>query len=260
MAAERPWTGWGLGELDYAHYATLYPGERFCLILDNAHNLVLHAAVELGTPFALLMVVAALAVLVIGRPWRERDPARLLGWAVLAVIMLHSMVEYPLWYGPFQLAVLLAATLLWPGGSLRTSQASSRLRPLTCGLAAVLILYVSWDYHRVAQIYLLPTERSILYPGGVSMTDRHTVLFRSQVEFAQFTTTDVSSANAGPMALLGERVLHYSPEPQVVEKLIDALNLLGLTDRAAWHEARFLAAFPEEHAQWVKRRQGKPLP
>ena len=28
--------------MDYAHFVTLYPGERFCDILDNAHNLPLH--------------------------------------------------------------------------------------------------------------------------------------------------------------------------------------------------------------------------
>ena len=48
--ASSPWLGWGWGELDYAHYATLYDGPRFCDILDNAHNLPLHLAVELGIP------------------------------------------------------------------------------------------------------------------------------------------------------------------------------------------------------------------
>ncbi|HYF19376.1 MAG TPA: pilin glycosylation ligase domain-containing protein, partial [Ramlibacter sp.] len=33
LIAQRPWTGWGVGELDFAHYMTLYPGDRFCDIL-----------------------------------------------------------------------------------------------------------------------------------------------------------------------------------------------------------------------------------
>ncbi|MEY4713547.1 MAG: hypothetical protein RIS88_2997, partial [Pseudomonadota bacterium] len=114
LSTQHPWTGWGPGMLDYAHYATLYPGERFCLIVDNAHNLILHAAVELGWPFALLLLGAMVALVAWGRPWREHAPHRLLGWAVLALILLHSLVEYPLWYGPFQLALLLSAVLLWP--------------------------------------------------------------------------------------------------------------------------------------------------
>ena len=49
LITQKPWFGWGWGELDYAHFTTLYPGERFCDILDNAHNLPLHLAVELGS-------------------------------------------------------------------------------------------------------------------------------------------------------------------------------------------------------------------
>ena len=55
LIAQKPWLGWGWGELDYAHFITLYPGPRFCEILDNAHNLPLHLAVELGVPLALLV-------------------------------------------------------------------------------------------------------------------------------------------------------------------------------------------------------------
>ncbi|MDP3272960.1 O-antigen ligase, partial [Limnobacter sp.] len=46
LIAQKPWLGWGWGELDYAHYMTLYSDKRFCHILDNAHNLPLHLAVE----------------------------------------------------------------------------------------------------------------------------------------------------------------------------------------------------------------------
>ena len=55
LIAQKPWLGWGWGELDYAHFTTLYAGPRFCEILDNAHNLPLHLAVELGVPAALLV-------------------------------------------------------------------------------------------------------------------------------------------------------------------------------------------------------------
>ena len=46
-------------------------------------------------------------------PWREVDPTRQLAWAVLAVILLHSLLEYPLWYGPFQMAFGLCLLMLW---------------------------------------------------------------------------------------------------------------------------------------------------
>ncbi len=260
LSAQHPWTGWGPGMLDYAHYATLYPGERFCLIVDNAHNLILHAAVELGWPVALLLAAGLLALLVFGRPWRERVPHRLLAWAVLGVILLHSMVEYPLWYGPFQLAVILVAAVLVSRREPRGGGPMPRGQRAPWALALVAVLYVGWDYHRTSQVYLPPEERSALYPSGASASARHSVLFKGQVEFAEFTTTPLTLANAGRLADMGERVLHYSPEPQVVEKLIDALAILGQDERVAWHEARFRAAFPDEYAQWASRPKDARAP
>src|SRR5665811_2179347 len=90
-----------------------YPGARFCEILDNAHNLPLHLVVELGLPLAVLVCGAGLWLVWRQRPWRERDATRQMAWAVLALILLHSLLEYPLWYGPFQVAFGLSLWLLW---------------------------------------------------------------------------------------------------------------------------------------------------
>ena len=274
LIAERPWAGWGLGEMDYAHHVTLYPGERFCLILDNAHNLFLQVAVELGLPAALLLGALIAWGLWRGRPWAERSPGRLLAWAALAVMMLHSQVEYPLWYGPFELAALLAISLLLilptvTGSATATAtgnaSASADLsaapvptgRPgaLRLGLSALALAalaYVMWDYHRVSQLFLSEAARSPAYRGDTLAKVRGSWLFASQVEFAEFTTSPLTFANAAAMADLGESVMHYSPEPQVVQKLVEALALARRDERANWHITRFQVAFPEEYAAWKR--------
>jgi len=152
LILQKPWTGWGWGELDYAHYITLFPGTRFCVLLDNAHNLPLHLAVELGLPLALLVSGLVLWWVWRARPWAETDPVRQLAWGILAVVGLHSMLEFPLWYGPFQLVTVLAVALLWrwqlPGWA--TSLAARR------GAAAIIVgalalgAYVGWDFYRSA--------------------------------------------------------------------------------------------------------------
>ena len=271
LAGLQPWTGWGLGEMDYAHHVTLYPGERFCLIVDNAHNLFLHAAVEMGIPFAVSLAALLAALVWKGAPWRERDPGRLLAWAALGALMLHSQLEFPLWYGPFELAALLSLSLLLgrrqpPGpapaglpGAAGAASASAtqalgrRLTAVRLGLAllaAAGLAYVVWDYHRATQLYLPDTSRAAAYRGDTLQKVRGSWLFASQVRFAEFTTTTVTPANAAYMAALGEAVLHYSPEPQVVEKLVEAWALLGRQDRVDWHIARYRAAFPSEFAAW----------
>ena len=105
---EKPWLGWGWGEFDFAHFITLCNQPRFYDILDNAHNLPLHLAVELGLLAALLIYGGFTWWVLRRKPWAERHATRQMALAVIAVItvitviLLHSMLEYPLWYGRFR--------------------------------------------------------------------------------------------------------------------------------------------------------------
>ncbi len=263
LVAQRPWLGWGWGELDYAHYATLYPGQRFCDILDNAHLLPLHIAVELGMPAALLATTAMIGLVVANAPWRETRPHQQMAWMVLAVILLHSLVEYPLWYGPFCLAVGASVAVLCR--SRATGLHARRSGPVETALstaAAVMLgaaLFAGWDYWRVSQIYLAHEERNPAYRIDPLSKARNTWLFRDQVDFAELTTTKLTRANAAHMAALARRLVHYSPEPRVIKVLIDSLTLLGRDDEALVHLARFRAAFPAEYAHW-RAVQGADAP
>lgn len=153
--------------MDYAHYMTLFPGERFCVLLDNAHNLPLHLAVELGVPVAALLCFAVLAWVWKARPWSETDPARQLAWGILALVGLHSMLEFPLWYGPFQIVTLWALALLWRGRGLDAAVQVVRRVPL--GLWAVvavagLVLWGRWGGSTTASARSTRLWRSACLP------------------------------------------------------------------------------------------------
>lgn len=260
LIAQKPWFGWGWGELDYAHFITLYPGERFCEILDNAHNLPLHLAVELGLPLALLVCGTGLWLLWRSRPWFELDATRQMAWAVLAVILLHSLLEYPLWYGPFQVAFGLCLWLLWHAPDLPTGLAAGprltrRVPVRTALLAAFLVAavaYAAWDYQRVSQIYLVPGMRSPTYRDNTLEKIQKSWLFQDQVHFAELTTAALTPENALHINQLAHAMLHFSPEPSVVEKLIESATLLGRGDEALFYLTRYQAAFPESQARWAE--------
>ena len=174
LIAQKPWLGWaglGWGELDFAHFITLYNGPRFCDILDSAHNLPLHLAVELGVPVALLVCGGFAWWVLRQKPWAERDAARQMAWAVMALILLHSMLEYPLWYGPFQKAFVLCLLILWrrPTSVINTRSntentlnmpvthvdiAQAAIINIASTIALISTVYAAWDYHRVSQINL----------------------------------------------------------------------------------------------------------
>lgn len=259
LIAQKPWFGWGWGELDYAHFITLYPGPRFCDILDNAHNLPLHLAVELGVPLALAVCGGGVWLVWRAKPWRELDASRQMAWTVLAGILLHSLLEYPLWYGPFQMAVGLCSWLLWRSPDRRSEQSGSfkvLATALSTSIAIFLIAiaaYAAWDYHRISQIYLTSNLRSAAYRNNTLQKIGDSWLFPNQVRFAELTTTPVTTNNAAHLNDLATALLHFSPEPRVIEKLIESAVLLGRDDEALFYLVRYQAAFPESHAQWAEK-------
>ncbi|MET3493822.1 PglL family O-oligosaccharyltransferase [Variovorax boronicumulans] len=252
LISERPWTGWGWGELAFAHYSTPYDGGRFVEILDNAHNLPLHLAVELGIPAAALICGGFVWMVLSARPWKERDPARLMGWGMLGAIVLHSLLEYPLWYGPFQLVFGLCIGLLWPG---RARRLASRTAPLAATVLLATVGYAAWDYIRISQIYLPRDERLSAYEDDTLARIKGSWLFSRQVDFAELTLTTVTPANAAHMHALAERTLHFSPEPRVIVKRIESAELLGFEKEAQEEAERFRNAFPADFARWMQQGQ-----
>jgi O-antigen ligase len=103
----QPWTGVGFGEFNLAWTLTPFPG-RPTAFFDHTHNLPLQLAVECGVPLAL--AVTALLLAALWRIWRlsqVEDAAAALcvrsALLMLVLIVLHSQLEYPLWYAYFLL-------------------------------------------------------------------------------------------------------------------------------------------------------------
>ncbi len=270
LIAQKPWLGWGWGELDYAHFITLYPGERFCDILDNAHNLPLHLAVELGVPAALSACLLFTWWVWRNAPWAETHPTRQMAWAVLAVIGLHSLLEYPLWYGPFQLAVGLCVLLLWrtPHVGAATNeeveiavQSNGRVPSQTVGLATnavavvclIALAVAAWDYWRISQLYKLPADRTPAYKDNTLEKVRNSWFFQDQVQFAELTMAPLERSNAFQHYAQAQRLLHFSPEPRVIEAAIESAVMLGRDEDALFYLQRYKVAFPEAHAVWAAK-------
>jgi O-antigen ligase len=253
LIGQKPWGGWGWGELDYAHFITLFSSARFCALLNNAHNLPLQLAVELGIPITLAF--CALVVLGIWRakPWQERDPDRLFAWAVLLPVGVHSMLEYPLWYGPFQVSTVLCLWILWRK-PLALANRTAWQMAMAAGLA--MATFLAADYYRASQIYLPSAQRLGMYRTDTQQVIQNSVFFQDQIDFATLGIQEVTAGNAEQMHALALKMLHFSPEAMVVQKLLVSTRLLGLQDEYDYYQQRFAAAYPEAFLNWKASQPG----
>ena len=108
-------------------------------------------------------------------------------------------------------------------------------------IAAVLIaamVLLARDYYRMSRLYLPHEEGSLSYPREG--------FFANPAQFAMLVRTTVTQDNAAAVHTTALQLLHYTPEPRVIEKVIASALLLGLEDEAALHTARYRAAFPVE--------------
>jgi Virulence factor membrane-bound polymerase, C-terminal len=218
-------------------------------------------------PAALALCVAVAACLVAAKPWREANPLRQMAWLVLLVLGLHSMTEYPLWYGPFQIACGLALGIVFAQNPSHTARQVRFKTPITRVFKKfqtnvsviwsfiaikfiVISSYMAWDYQRVGQIYLPPEERLPQYAQDTMAHVNQSFVFQKHARFAQLMLLPPDAANAQQALQLASELVHYSPEPRVIERLIEAATLLGKDELALQHMARYRSAHPADYAKW----------
>ncbi len=262
-----PLMGHGWRSLAYAHYSTEFSGARFMEMLDNAHNLPLHLAVELGLPVAIAFCGLVIWLIFKNKPWQESQPDRQLACGCLLMIGIHSMLEYPLWYGPFFMTAVICIGVLcrdawkdleqkWALASMK--YAHNAINLIACGVASLLLVFtafVAFDYHRVSQIYLAAEERSAGYAADPLAAAKKSVFFQNHAKFAELQITQLSKASAPRVLELSSELVRWSPEPRIIEKLIESAVMLGRDDLAAFHWQRYRVAYPAAYAQWLQRQK-----
>jgi len=107
-----PWLGIGWGAYPSQSIA-LQINPAFAIVTESvlfthAHNSLLNIMAETGLAGAIVMAGGILWMF-IALLKREHDPVKIFGASMVIVSVLHSLVEYPLWYyhlmGPFALAL-----------------------------------------------------------------------------------------------------------------------------------------------------------
>ncbi len=97
-----PLLGAGLGQFSWQHFLLLpqLQGEHIYGLYNNAHNLIMHLAAEMGAA-GLLILFGTLGAWLLQILRTQVTIYHWWGYAALSVLGIHSLLEYPLWYAHF---------------------------------------------------------------------------------------------------------------------------------------------------------------
>jgi O-antigen ligase len=258
MILEEPWLGHAL-----LGYGTSYLMNGYVLdtkvIMSNSHNLLLQMAFDFGIPAALVSVglmCSALYSLVsnVGRIVVARLVLSLLG-----CLLLHSMLEFPLWYAYFLFPAGFLLGLyfghlpflcdLQSNSAHGRNSVAKKLAALMAGLCVILVaVTMNRDFYRLTPLFV-PAQRA-------EMPDRLHVASKV-FWFRQYYELPVYGLNAEiignekerlrALARIGCVVSDVWHQPAAIEDLIRAKYL----DDAKWLLYLAIAANPDNRKKYI---------
>ena len=119
--------------------------------VDHAHNLLVQIQVELGLFGTLSLLAFGGYLLFIHKPWRHLSGERAAMLCVAVVLLIHSMLEFPLWHAVFLFLFGFAASLL-----LNTTYRMRAPLVLFKILSVCLLVLTTWfyiDHQRAVSAY-----------------------------------------------------------------------------------------------------------
>ena len=223
LIRQNPWFGVGWGEFNFAWSLTPFPG-RPTAFFDHTHNLPLNLLVELGIPLGTL-VLALLAWSLwkaFTACWKapvSDQPMVRTAFIMVLMMVVHSMLEYPLWYAYFLLPTAFALGVCLghsapPVDVSAAPSASPWLRRTLIGASLALVLGTGvavWDYTRVTAIFKVDDDDSTPLSYRIAQGQK-SIFFAHHADYAAATVaTHPSTAwkafRRAPHLLLDTRLM-----------------------------------------------------
>ena len=249
---EHPWLGQGAGNYLWASFvaAAGQSADRPMMVAEHAHNLVFHLLAEFGAPatVAVVLLLVSWAISFLRQPWKPEQ-----AWcaSILGIGAVHSMLEYPLWYGYFlaPTALLLGAT-----DSTRTITLTGRriaVYLFLVALAGALILgKLSADHAELEETVYRPLaahpDRERAWRMSMdSLLKLHDESLLSPWALLAFALlAEPSRQQADDRARLCERGIRYSPARWLVTSCAMQLAIAGREADARQLALLALLAYP----------------
>ena len=250
-----PLIGAGFGQFAWEHFlsqaadgAAAVPG-----VFNHAHNIVMQLLAETGMAGTLIVAAAAVAWIA---DLRNVKPASEWWWllALLSVIGIHSMLEYPLWYAYF---LGMAALLLGLGAERRIAvrhgggaRAATALLVLLGCINLVAVMRPYRDFERLV-FDASPARAGSQTFAAALMRAHRDPLLEPYVELAFALGAPIRTDELQVQLELNTRAMRFAPVAAIVYRQAVLLALAGDREAALVQLDRALRAYPADAANFV---------
>lgn len=257
---EAPLFGVGFRQFGYEYFLlnAELPAPRVTGLNDHAHNLVLQVAAEFGL-VGVAVLLAGVAAWLWGLRRQPRDPGLWWALAIAAVIGLHSMVEYPLWYtfflGPAALVLGLAdgRTVEWRPPSGRIAQTRLLLASMLAlgwfALGQLVVDYLHLEGFLAYRYRYLHATAAVNQRAKEALLDLHRrSLLAPLVELGLARSIQVDEDHLQDKLVVNDRAMRAQPVSDVVYRQAMLLAMAGEVAQGCAQWRRAVAAYPTDEA------------
>lgn len=249
---EAPWLGSGIGSFPWKLFLSNehVPADMAPGVAEHAHNIVFHWLAEFG----LIPTLLALAILAL---WARRyftgrwQLPQLWLAGVLGIAAIHSLLEYPLWYGYF---LGLAALLLGMSDDANLEIHNGRRGAMLSGAviigAMAPLITLRMDYGVLEDaLNRRPSTTTVRGDIDKLLQVQRNSLLAPHVLVTLAVTMDPSPQQLEAKVAVCESAQRFAPSEHIAFKCALLLQLAGRQADAAMQMRRALLAFPEERKQ-----------
>jgi O-antigen ligase len=251
MFTQSPLLGVGFGQFSWHHFQLLplLKASYISGLYNNAHNLVFQFAAEAGIA-GLAALFVSLGIWINGL--RRVPPSASLWWgsAVLGVLAIHSLLEYPMWYTYF---LAIAAVLMGTFDETRYRFAQHQFWRFSLALILFLgllsLMQMRYGYQKLKDTLSIPisseNSKSRLRDGLLSIQHGGSLL-SPYAEEIFLLYADVNPDYIKQKLALGSNVMHFAPTANAVYRQAFFLAQDGQLDQAKQLLEKAIWSYPDD--------------
>lgn len=254
MFTQHPWLGIGVGQMRWQSFLLLDDPaiNTSKLIFEHSHNLFVHLLAEMGVA-ALLLVILAIGAWLRGF---KTQALNLESWwviALLSIISIHTMLEYPLWYafflGVFAFLIGMGDTQFTQFNLNDTGKGASKI------IMACLFVVAGWNVFSMGIAYA-KLEKWMLKETGLNVSLQKDAFFDDAIwvsensvlapygEMMFYNAITPNKENIDDLLALSESCVRLMPSMKFTYQHALLLQLKGDKIAAAKQLRRAMIAYP----------------